>query len=68
MKLKQGQVWRVQRRYVQVVALLDATAQFKLLDSPNQRGERTLSSGADTLWRYLVSRKGQLVKAFSGPS
>ena len=59
--LRKGQLWKLKRSYVYIVALMDSIIHFKLLDSPNPAGERTLTSGAETLWRYLRSRKGRLV-------
>jgi len=34
---------------------------FKLLDAPGERHGTTLQGEHDTVWRYLHSRKGQLV-------
>ena len=60
-KLSAGQLWRLKRRYVLIVALESLCVQFKLMDAPDQQGERTLTSETDTLWRYLLSRKAKLV-------
>lgn len=60
-KLGAGQLWRLNRRYVRIVALENMSVRFKLLDAPNQTEERTLTGERGTLWRYLLSRKGQLV-------
>jgi hypothetical protein len=60
-KLKEGQLWRIKRRYVLIVALEKLSVRFKLMDGPGQTEERTLTSQSDTLWRYLLSRHGQLV-------
>ena len=59
--LQEGQLWKIKRRYIYIVASVGASIRFKMLNSPNQRGERTLSSGVDTLSRYLQCRKGKLV-------
>jgi hypothetical protein len=59
--LKEGQLWKIKRRYVLIVALEKWCVRFKLMDGPDQTGERTLTSQCDTLWRYLLSRHGQLV-------
>ena len=58
--LQEGQLWKIKRRYIYIVALVGASIRFKMLDSPNEPGERTLSSGVDTLLRYLHTRKGKL--------
>jgi hypothetical protein len=63
-KLGEGQLWRLKGRYVLIVALENLCVRFKLMDAPDQTGERTLSGDVDTLWRYLLSRKGRLVQAF----
>jgi len=60
-QLEAGQLWRLKRRYVLIVALENLCVRFKLMEAPDQTGERTLSSERDTLWRYLSSRNGQLV-------
>ena len=59
--LEPGQLWRLDRRYVLIVALENLCVRFKLMDAPNQTEERTLSGECDTLWRYLLSRNGHLV-------
>lgn len=61
-QLQQGQLWKLKRNYVYIVELVDSNIAFKLLTSPNKTAERTLTSGQDTLLRYLVSRKGRLVR------
>lgn len=60
-KLRKGQLWKLKRSYVYIVALQGSGILFKLMDSPAEMGERTLTSGVDTLSRYLLSRKGKLV-------
>jgi len=60
-KLSAGQLWRAKGHYVLIVALENLCVQFKLMDAPNQTGERTLTGDIDTLWRYLLSRKATLV-------
>ena len=60
-ELKEGQLWRVRRQYVFIVAVENLMVRFKLLDGLDKAGERTLTGGIDSLWRYLVSRKAQLV-------
>lgn len=62
-KLSPGQLWRAKGHYVLIVALENLCVQFKLMDAPNQTGERTLTGDIDTLWRYLLSRKATLVEA-----
>ena len=60
-QLEPGQLWRLNRRYVLIVALENLCVRFKLMDAPDQTGERTLSGESHTLWRYLLSRNGQVV-------
>jgi len=60
-QLEAGQLWRLKRRYVLIVALENLCVRFKLMEAPDQIEERTLSGERDTLWRYLSSRNGQLV-------
>ena len=59
--LEAGQLWRLKRRYVLIVALENLCVRFKLMDAPDQTEERTLSGDTETLWRYLLSRNGHLV-------
>ena len=61
-RLRKGQLWKLKFCYVYIVALEDSGIQFKLMDSPAEMGERTLTSPVDTLSRYLLSRKGELVR------
>ena len=61
-RLKRGQLWKLKRGYVYIVGLLSSTIQFKMMDSPDDTQARTLTSGIDTLWRYLVSRKGMVIR------
>ena len=60
-ELKEGQLWRLNRHYVSIISLQDLEVRFRLLDAPNETGERTLTAEADTLRRYLVSRHGKVV-------
>ena len=60
-ELSAGQLWRLKRRYVLIVALENLCVHFKLMDAPDQTGERTLTSDVDTLWRYLTSRHAKLI-------
>jgi hypothetical protein len=63
--LREGQLWRFQRRYVLIVALENLCVRFKLMDAPDEPGERTLTGDIDTLWRYLTSRRARLVQALA---
>jgi len=60
-ELSEGQLWRLKKRYVLIVALENLCVRFKLMDAPDQTGERTLTGDIDTLRRYLASRGAQLV-------
>ena len=54
-------MWRLNQRYVRIIAVESQCVRFKLLDAPNMLEERTLTGDIDTLSRYLLSRKGELV-------
>ena len=60
-ELSEGQLWRLKKRYVLVVALENLCVRFKLMDGPDKTSERTLTGDIDTLYRYLVSRHARLV-------
>lgn len=60
-QLSEGQLWRLKKRYVLIVAAENLCVRFKLMDAPDQTGERTLTGDMDTLWRYLMSRGAVLV-------
>jgi hypothetical protein len=60
-RLSEGQLWRLQKRYVMIVAMENLCVRFKLMDAPDQMGEKTLTGDIDTLWRYLTSRGAELV-------
>ena len=60
-RLNTGQLWRVQKRYVLIVALENLWVRFKWMDAPGQSGERSLTADYETLWHYLLSREGRVV-------
>ncbi len=60
--LEKGQLWKLKRGYIYVVALLNSTIDLKLMNSPADKGARTLTSPAETLSRYILSRKGRLLE------
>jgi hypothetical protein len=64
--IQKGQLWKLKRRYVYIVALMDSIIQFKLMDSPNETRARTLTSGIDTLSRYLLTRRARVVNHLIG--
>ena len=59
--LSKGQLWRLKKRYVLIVALENLCVHFKLMDGPDKTWEKTLTGDIDTLCRYLISRHAQLV-------
>ncbi|MGA2245648.1 MAG: hypothetical protein ABSH48_11665 [Verrucomicrobiota bacterium] len=61
--LSEGQLWRLKKRYVLIVALENLCVHFKLMDAPDQTGERTLTGDIDTLCRYLRSRHAELIQS-----
>jgi len=65
--LEPGQLWRMKCRYVLIVALENLCVHFKLMEAPDQTEERTLKGECDALWRYLLSRNGQLIERFPMP-
>jgi len=62
-ELRPGQLWRLKRRYLFIVALENLCVRFKLMDAPDEIDERTLSGDCDTVLRYLLSRKGRLIQS-----
>ena len=66
-ELGAGQLWRLKKRYVLIVALENLCVQFKLMAAPDPTGERTLTGDIDTLWRYLKSRRAKLVEKGNFP-
>ena len=42
-RLREGQLWKLNRRYIYIVGLLESSIQFKLMDSPNETMQRTLN-------------------------
>ena len=59
--LSKGQLWRLQKRYVLIVALENLCVHFKLMDAPDKTWEKTLTGDIDTFCRYLISRQARLV-------
>jgi hypothetical protein len=60
-ELSKGQLWRLKKRYVLIVALENLCVHFKLMDGPDKTWEKTLTGDIDTLCRYLISRHARLV-------
>ncbi len=60
-ELSEGQLWRLKKRYVLVVALESLCVRFKLMDAPDSTSERVLTGDVHTLYRYLASRHAKLV-------
>ena len=60
-ELSKGQLWRLKKRYVLIVALENLCVHFKIMDGPDRTWERTLTGDIDTLCRYLISRHARLV-------
>lgn len=60
-ELSKGQLWRLQKRYVLIVALENLCVRFKLMDGRDKTWEPTLTGDIDTLCRYLMSRHAELV-------
>lgn len=60
-ELSEGQLWRLKKRYVLVVALENLCVRFKLMDAPDSSSERILTGDVHTLYRYLASRHAELV-------
>jgi hypothetical protein len=60
-ELSKGQLWRLNKRYVLIVALENFCVHFKLMDGPDKTWERTLTGDIDTLGRYLMTRNAQIV-------
>jgi len=54
-ELSEGQLWRLKKRYVLIVALENLCVRFKLMDAPDQTGERTLTGDIDTVFKNLQS-------------
>ena len=59
--LKAGQLWRLKKRYVSILALQQEAVRFKFSNTAHAPGERELTADYETLWRCLVSRHGRLV-------
>ena len=60
-ELGAGQLWRLKSRYVLIVALERLNVRFKFMNSDHELEATTLTGDVDTLWRYLMARRGRLV-------
>ena len=60
-ELSEGQLWRLKKRYVLIVALENLCVHFKLMSGPEKTWEKTLTDDIDALYRYLISRRAQLI-------
>ena len=65
-ELRKGQLWRIKRFYVRIVEVGTIGVRSQLLTSPSESAEPALTSGVETLWSYLHSRKGRLIQAPTG--
>ena len=62
-ELSAGQLWKLKDRFVLIVALeLESLVRFKFMKAENEPESQTLTGDADTLGRYLMARKGRLVR------
>lgn len=60
-ELAKGQIWRLKHAYVQIVALGQRLLQYRMLESLEQEGVRTQTSGIDVMLQYLRTRGARLV-------
>ena len=60
--LAQGQIWRLNHAYIQIVELGQRLLHYRMLESLGQKGVRTQVSGIDVMWEYLRSRGARLVR------
>jgi hypothetical protein len=60
-QLNKGQLWRLKKRFILIVALENLCVRYKLMDQPNQTEEKTLTGDVDALWRYLMARRAELL-------
>jgi hypothetical protein len=64
--LAKGQVWRLQHVYIQIVELGKRLLEYKMLDSPEQKGVRTQMSSVEVMREYLESRHARLLRNGAG--
>jgi hypothetical protein len=60
--LAQGQVWRLNHAYIQIVELGQRLLHYRMLEFLGQKGVRTQVSGIEVMWQYLKSRGARLVR------
>ncbi|HVV72333.1 MAG TPA: hypothetical protein VHI52_12685, partial [Verrucomicrobiae bacterium] len=59
--LAKGQIWRLKHAYIHIVALGQRLLHYRMLESLEQEGVRTQTSGIDVMLKYLHSRGARLV-------
>ena len=60
--LAQGQLWKLNHLYVQIVDLTKPLIHYRMLSDVRDTGAKVKTSGADVLAGYLKSRRAQLVR------
>lgn len=61
-RLAKGQIWKLRHVYIEIVDLSKRLLQYRMLSSLQQKGVRAQSSGIEVMWRYLKTRKAELVE------
>jgi hypothetical protein len=64
--LAKGQLWRLKHVYIYIVELGNRLLEYRMMDSPEERGVRTKTSSIDVMLNYLESRRAQLIKRGGG--
>ena len=60
--LAQGQLWKLNHLYVQIVDLTKPLIHYRMLSDVRDTGAKVKTSGAEVLAGYLKSRRAQLVR------
>ena len=66
-ELAAGQLWKMKHAYVRILDLGSEWIRFQMMDFLGEDGVRPQTSGIDTLWRYLETRRARLVRNRSRP-
>jgi hypothetical protein len=64
--LAKGQVWRLKHVYIRIVELGKRLLEYKMLDSPEQKGVRTQMSSVEVMHEYLETRHARLLRTGAG--
>jgi len=64
-ELAEGQIWKLQHVYIQIVQMGKTLLHYRMMDFLGQRGVRTQISSVSVMKDYLYSRHARLMRGYT---